>query len=154
MYDRRKTRVMIRPRFLVYALVMWSGSALAGCPTVDQGDVPVPPPACRPDFVQFRDQIWPMAIAPADQAKSCVAQNGCHSRETGRSALRLIPMPASDQEFQMNYDVVTRFLNCNSPSSSSFITKPSSGADPHSGGDLWDPAVDPALLVETWIGGS
>ena len=139
---------MISPRLLFLALVVLA----SGCPVVDQGDVPVPPPACRPNRTEFDSVIWPMAIAPADQSKSCVAQDGCHSRETGRSALRLIVSPTTPAELGMNYDVVSRFLNCNTPSSSSFITKPASGADPHSGGDLWDPNGEPTLTVETWIG--
>jgi len=141
-----------RARLLLsVALAAWVAAA---CPTIDQGDPPVPPEACRPDFQKFKDQVWPEAIAVADVAKSCVAAAGCHARETGRSALRLIAMPASNADYQMNYDAVTRFLNCNTPESSSFVTKPTGGGDPHAGGDLWEFNVAPETTVEAWISGA
>jgi hypothetical protein len=127
--------------------------ALTACPTVDQGDVPPPPAACQPSMADFQDKIWPMAIDPPDKSKSCVNQAGCHTRETGRSALRLIQPPMAAGDWQMNYDVVTRFLNCNTPSASSFVTKPSAGGDPHAGGDLWPQDGEPTITVEQWIAG-
>jgi hypothetical protein len=125
-----------------------------GCDTVDQGDVPVPPQACRPDPALFQSTIWPKAIAVEDQTKSCVGKAGCHARETGRSALRLIAAPANAADFQMNYDAVTRFLNCSTPTASPFISKPTSGGDPHAGGDLWIEGQEPEATVERWIGGT
>lgn len=132
--------------------------SLAGCPTVDLGQPPVPPGACQPDPVRFEMEVWPNAIATADTSRSCIAQAGCHSRETGRSALRLIPNPTTPSEWSTNYDVVTRFLNCSTPDASPLITKPASGGDPHGGGDIpgWmlgDPD-SPATLVEQWVKGS
>jgi hypothetical protein len=121
---------------------------------VDQGEVPVPPEACRPDPAVFQSTVWPNAIANTDVSKSCVAAAGCHARETGRSALRLIAMPMSQADYQMNYDAVTRFLNCNTPQASPFITKPTGGGDPHAGGDLWEFGQEPELTVEQWISGS
>ncbi len=126
---------------------------LSGCPTVDVGNGPIAPGTCNPDPQKFQDEIWPMAINPPDTAKSCIANAGCHSQGTGRSALRLVPMPATQLEWSQNYDVVTRFLNCSTPEASPFITKPSAGGDPHGGGDLWTLGVDPELKVEKWIGG-
>ena len=127
----------------------------AGCPTVDQGEVPVAPEACRPDPQLFETRVWPEAIAnAADPTRSCVLEAGCHARETGRSALRLISSPATPGDYQMNYDAVTRFLNCNTPTSSSFITQPAAGGDPHAGGDLWDIGFAPSLTVERWIEGT
>ena len=131
-------------------LAAWTQVA---CPTVDQGEVPVPPEACRPDPVLFETEVWPNAIAnAADPTKSCVAAAGCHARETGRSALRLIADPMTPSDYQMNYDAVTRFLNCNTPESSPFITKPAAGGDPHAGGDLWTIGLEPSATVERWIG--
>ncbi len=141
-----------RARLLLWvALAAW---AAAACPTVDQGEVPVPPEACRPDPALFESTIWPQAIAPANQAVSCVAKAGCHARETGRSALRLIAMPMSKTDYQQNYDAVTRFLNCGTPNASPFVTKPTGGGDPHAGGDLWTAGQEPELTVERWIGGT
>ena len=140
---------------LCVALAAWVAAA---CPTVDQGESPVAPEACRPDPAQFETTVWPNAIAnTADVSKSCVAEAGCHARETGRSALRLIAKPLADMtpvDYQMNYDAVTRFLNCNTPESSPFITKPAAGGDPHSGGDLWQLGDEPELTVEKWIAGT
>ena len=134
--------------------VVLAACAAAACDTVDQGSVPVPPEACRPDPALFESTVWPNAIAVADDTKSCVAKAGCHARETGRSALRLIAAPASKQDFQMNYDAVTRFLNCSTPNASPFVTKPTGGGDPHAGGDLWVSGEEPEATVERWIGGA
>ena len=140
-------------RCLALGLVV--AGAAAGCPTVDQGDQPVAPEACRPDPAFFESTIWPNAIAPAgDDEHSCVAKAGCHARETGRSALRLIAAPASKIDYTMNYDAVTRFLNCSTPTASPFISKPTAGGDPHAGGDLWTSGEEPELTVERWIGGT
>jgi hypothetical protein len=135
------------------AAVLVVGAA-SGCPTVDQGEPPVAPEACRPDPALFESTIWPQAIAVADESKSCVAKAGCHARETGRSALRLIAAPANAVDFQQNYDAVTRFLNCSTPSASPFISKPTGGGDPHAGGDLWTEGEEPELTVERWISGT
>jgi hypothetical protein len=144
MIDRART-------LLCVALTAWAASA---CPTVDQGEVPIAPEACRPDFTTWKDDVWPNAVAVADDTKSCVAAAGCHARETGRSALRFIAVPLSDVDHQMNYDAVTRFLNCSTPQASSFVSKPTAGFDPHAGGDLWMPNMEPTLSVEQWISGS
>jgi hypothetical protein len=130
---------------------------LAGCPTIDVGDTPVEPPKCRPstDTFQKAGGIWDVAIDPADQTKSCIAQNGCHSQATGRSALRLVTKPRAmltAADWQTNYDVVTNFLNCSTPKESPFVTKPLAGVDPHLGGDLWT-GMEPANTVELWIEG-
>lgn len=144
---------------LVAACVMSVG--LAGCPTVDTGEVPVTPGLCRPDKNEFRREggIWDVAIAPADQTKSCLQAMGCHATQDGRSALRLRAADRAsltDADWDANYDVVTRYLNCSTPSASPFITKPEGGNDPHGGGDLWTcdgSACEPIQTVERWISG-
>jgi hypothetical protein len=138
----------VRRSLLLLALVA------SGCPTVDQGDPPVMPGSCRPSPATFEAEIWPMAIATGD-TNSCMQAGGCHRREDGRSALRLVDNPTPAQ-FTQNYDVVTRFLNCSTPEASPFITKPKSGEDPHSGGDLWtcDGTAEPCAMVEAWVSGS
>jgi hypothetical protein len=141
-----------RARWLL-GVVLATGLA-AGCDTVDQGSVPVPPEACRPDPTVFQSTIWPQAIGVADATKSCVGKAGCHARETGRSALRLIANPVTKTDFDNNYDAVTRFLNCSTPTASPFISKPSAGGDPHAGGDLWTLGSEPELTVEKWIAGT
>lgn len=125
------------------------GVVLAGCPTVDLGDVPPDPNVCRPDRTYFDEEIWPNFLAPADTAKSCVAQAGCHAAANGRSALRLdTSMPP---DLAQNYATVTRFLNCNTPEASSLLTKPLATEDPHGGGDMFQPG-DPAIaLFEEWF---
>ncbi|HKA88453.1 MAG TPA: hypothetical protein VKE22_12350 [Haliangiales bacterium] len=129
---------------------------LSACPTVDVGETPVAPPPCRPSFQKFMEPggVWDLAINPPDQTKSCVAMNGCHTSDTGRSSLRLIPNPMSDSDWQLNYEVVTRFLNCSQPEASPLITKPEAGPDPHVGGDLWtcnSASCEPEKTIIDWI---
>jgi hypothetical protein len=117
--------------------------ALAGgCPTVDLGETPVSPGACRPDPAFFESDVWPNFLAPADAAQSCVGAAGCHRQGDGRSALRFTTDPL---DLGRNYDVATRFLDCGDPTASSLLTKPLSGVDPHGGGDL----VSPGDAAET-----
>ena len=126
---------------------------LAGCPTVDLGDTPVTPPLCRPSLDELKRTVWPAAIDPPDQSKSCVAQAGCHAQTTGRSALRLIPTPASDADWAQNLDEIAQFLDCASPAASLFITKPQAGTEAHLGGDLWPDCAtcEPVSTVEKWV---
>lgn len=137
------------------ALLALLALSLGGCPTVDLGETPVQPPLCRPSLEAFKmaGGIWETAIDPPDKAKSCVSRAGCHAQATGRSALRLIVPPTTDNDWSTNLDVVARFLNCSTPSQSLFITKPEAGSDPHLGGDLWvcDATCQPARTVEAWI---
>lgn len=131
----------------------------AACPTLDLGDTPVTPPPCRPSLEAFRREggIWDTAIAPADENHSCIAKDGCHAQATGRSAFRLIAklrIEMTDTDWTANLDVVARFLDCASPSSSPFITKPEVGTDPHLGGELWScsgSSCEPIHTVESWI---
>jgi hypothetical protein len=126
-----------------------AGVALvAGCPTVDLGENPPDPGTCRPDPAYYRDILWPEYLAPADTALSCVDAAGCHARDDGRSALRLVTDPV---DHGANYQVVIRFLNCGAPESSSLLTKPQSGVDPHGGGDLFGPGSDPTITFMQWF---
>lgn len=131
---------------LVLPLVLLAALG-TGCPTVDLGDDPPDPGQCRPSPVYFEDVIWPRYIkAQSDPAASCVDAPACHRREDGRSALRL-EVPPPDQpdnvDYAANYAIVTRFLNCGSPESSSLLTKPLSGIDAHGGGDLINGPASP-----------
>lgn len=127
--------------------------AHAGCPTVDLGDEPQDVGKCLPDRQYFRDVIWPEVLVPADTSRSCVGSGsgGCHDASQGRSAFRLfLPTGGAPPNFNQNYEVVTRFLNCGSWESSSLLTKPLAGRDPHGGGDIFaqtgDSAVDAFLM--------
>lgn len=122
--------------------------ALAGCPTVDLGDLPPDPNVCRPDRTYYETQIWPNYLAPAAPTQSCVGQAACHAASNGRSALRLDTSNPPDHA--RNYGAVTRFLNCNTPEASSLLTKPLSTEDPHGGGDIFlpgDALDDQAMLL-------
>jgi hypothetical protein len=123
---------------------------LAGCPTVDLGDTPPDIGQCRPDRQYYIDVIWPRYLAPAAPARSCVAASGCHEAQTGRSALRL--STAAPVDHDRNYQVVTRFLNCSTPTASELLTKPLAGIEAHQGGDLFPSAADPAVIdFEGWF---
>jgi hypothetical protein len=126
--------------------------ALAACPTVELGEQPPAPGACRPDPAYYRDVIWPEVIAPAATERSCVGEAGCHQRSTGRSALRLISdEPLTLADHNSNYDVVTRFLNCGTPEASSLLTKPLAGVDPHGGGDVWSAGSTEETTFLQWF---
>ena len=120
-------------------------SALAGCPTVDLGDTPPDVGQCLPDATYFQNVIWPQYIAPADQSKSCVGRSGCHDSSNGSSALRL--STATPIDYSSNYQIVTRFLDCGTPSNSELLTKPLAGVDNHGGGDIFVNNSDPAVVA-------
>jgi hypothetical protein len=124
------------------AVLCFALALLGGCPTVDLGDQPPDPGVCRPDMQYFHDVIWPQYLAPADPAKSCVANTGCHQIATGRSALRLQTMPVDDIQ---NYQTAIRFLNCGTPEASRLLTYPLIGGEPHGGGDVFTDPNDPAI---------
>jgi hypothetical protein len=150
-------RQVTRPRCTILSaavkrlLVALATCALAGtgCPTVDLGETPVSPGACRPDPGYFRDVMWTEFFAPAAEARSCVDASACHRVEDGRSALRLETAEPVDQDH--NYDVVTRFLDCGSPEASSALTKPLEGIDPHGGGELFAPGSEPEATFLAWF---
>ena len=119
---------------LTWAAFTVTLALLAGCPTVDLGELPVSPGACRPDPVYFEENIWPLFIDTGD-TKSCVEEGGCHQLENGRSAFRV--SVGANLDLTANYNVVSRFLNCGTPSASPILTKPLSGVDSHGGGDLF-----------------
>jgi hypothetical protein len=129
----------VRPRIhLSLAAVL-----LAACPTVDLGDSPPDVGSCRLDPLYYEDVIWPGYLAPTSAEKSCVSQSGCHSAESGRSALRLDATAPIDHTG--NYQIVSRFLNCSTPSASSLLTKPLAAVDAHGGGDIFADSADPAV---------
>jgi hypothetical protein len=123
--------------------------ALAACPTVDLGEAPISPGACRPDPVYFRETVWPELVATADVERSCVGAANCHRQSDGRSALRF----STDEpiDFNANYEVATRFLDCGAPETSAFLTKPLAGLDPHGGGDLFAAGSPTEELFLAWF---
>ena len=125
------------------ALALGSALVLAGCPTVDLGDVPPDPNVCRPDRSYYEEMIWPVYLASSNPAKSCVMQAGCHAAANGTSALRLETDPV---DHARNYQTVTRFLNCNTPAASFLLTKPLSTEREHGGDDIYFPG-DPEIAV-------
>ena len=131
------------------ALLLASLFVVAGCPTVDLGELPVSPGACRPDPVYFEENIWPLFIDTGDTATSCVSEGGCHQLENGRSAFRV--SVAQPIDYSANYNVVSRFLNCGTPSASSLLTKPISSVDSHGGGDLFDPGSASEQIFLDWF---
>jgi hypothetical protein len=134
-------------------LALISLLAVTACPTVDLGEMPPAAGLCRPPIAYYQDVVWPEFLAPSgDTERSCVAAAGCHQRDNGRSALRLLSAePLSAADHQQNYDVVTRFLNCGTPEASTLLTKPLSGVDPHGGGDLVTPGDAPEEAFLTWF---
>jgi hypothetical protein len=126
-----------------------------GCPTVDLGDAPAAPAACRPDPLYFQDILWAEFLSPASEpARSCVDQAGCH--DMGNSArssfqLQVAPEPIPQAVHDQNYRVTTRFINCGTPEQSSLLTRPLSGTDTHGGGDLFAPGSSPETVFLQWF---
>lgn len=133
------------------SLLVCAVALLGGCPTVDLGEEPAAPGACRPDPIYFEDVIWPEFVTGGgDPTVSCVGASGCHDAgNSARSSLRFDT--AEPIDFAGNYDVLTRFLNCASPEASAALTKPQSGLDAHGGGDLFDAASAPATAFLQWF---
>lgn len=138
----------------------FAGLLALGCPTVDTGDTPIAPGSCRPDPGAFEgmDGIWGLTVVGTTTEKTCINKAGCHGIGMGaRSSLRLIDNPATAADWASNYDAVTRFLNCATPSASTFITRPKAGIDSHGGGDLWSclpsDMTCEIYIVEQWISG-
>jgi hypothetical protein len=131
---------------LCVTTLLASLTLLSACPTVDLGELPVSPGACRPDPVYFEENIWPAFIDTGDMATSCVGQGGCHQLENGRSAFRV--SVAEPIDYSANYNVVSRFLNCGTPSASALLTKPLNSVDSHGGGDLFGPGSASELFLE------
>ena len=132
-----------------YTGLVAASLVLAGCPTVDLGDMPTSPGACRPDPAYFESVIWPEFIDTQDPQTSCVAEGACHQLENGRSAFRVATSEPID--FDSNYNVTTRFLNCGTPSASSLLSKPISGVDSHGGGDLFAPGSASEDIFLQWF---
>lgn len=123
---------------------------VAGCPTVDLGELPEQPPICQPDRAYYETVIWPEFLATADQAASCVGAAGCHNLENApRTPLRLSTVEPIDHAG--NYQVVTRSLNCSDTGASPLLTKPLTGVDPHGGGDLFATGSNQELVFESWF---
>ena len=105
-----------------------------------------------------REHLVPTAAVVTVSALGARVETARAARRFGLGyALRALSRELlTDADWQANYDVITRFLNCSTPSASPFITKPESGNDPHGGGDLWEctpGACEPITTVEQWIGG-
>ena len=117
-------------------------TALAGCPTVDLGDTPTEIGLCNPagGVAYFQSQIWPNFIVRAPATTSCAAV-GCHVG--GGNGLEF-PMQI---DYPTAYKRTQIYLNCGTPESSLFLTKPLAGIDPHSGGDLFANINDPAVQI-------
>jgi hypothetical protein len=131
----------------LFALLVLS----TGCPTLDLGEEPAAPGACRPDRLYFEEVIWPDFVNGAGNANlSCVAAAGCHdSNNAARSSMRF--ETTAPINFQRNYDIMTRFLNCGTPDESSALTKPLAARDPHGGGDLFGDADQATDIFLSWF---
>ena len=118
------------------------GVLLPGCPTVDLGDTPTEIGLCNPSggVQYFQDQIWPKYIVRGAADLGC-AKGGCHV--AGGNGLDF-PMPV---DYPTAYKRSQIYLNCGTPSASSFLTKPLAGIDPHGGSDIFPSASDPAVQV-------
>ena len=124
------------------------GTLLCACPTVDLGENPPSPSACRPAFPYYRDRIWPEYLAPADPETSCVREGGCHDMADGRSNLLLSTAEPVDHD--LNYRAATQFLDCSSEYLSPLLTKPLDEEE-HGGGIIFSADSPKVPLLLEWF---
>jgi len=119
---------------------------LAGCPTVDLGDTPTELGLCNPSggVQYFKDQIWPNFIIRTDPNVSC-AKGGCHV--AGGNGLDFPMTVSTTGDYSAAYKRTQNYLNCGTPDASLMLTKPLSGIDPHSGGDIFPNKDDAAVQI-------
>jgi hypothetical protein len=118
---------------------------LAGCPTLDLGDVPMDIGTCTPDRLYFETVIWPEYLAPTDTARSCVAMGNCHNQDIGASSSYRL-RTAMPIDFDDNYMATTRKLNCGTPTNSPLLTNPLAGEEAHPV-DIFPSTSDPAVVT-------
>ncbi len=96
----------------------------------------------------FQTMIWPEYIKASptgmalDPMRSCTRAGQCHN-EAGGNPPNFTTMPPN---FAANYRQAQGYLNCGDPMMSDMLTKPLTGTNPHSGGDLI-PANDPSIQI-------
>lgn len=133
--------------------VQWTlpivAALLAGCPTVDLGDTPTDIGLCNPPggFDYFEAEIWPSFVRPEDPTRGCTRTGGCHN-EAGGNALGFRTNPL---DMSFNYRQALLYLNCGQPGSSTLLTKPLAGIDPHGGGDLIQRGEDAETVFLGWF---
>ena len=142
-------------RYVPWALACSLTVLATGCPTLDLGEAPIAPGACRPDPGYFEDVLYPQYIA-AGGAESCIGDSGCHdATNNGRSAFQIAPVtdPNLPGAFDDAYAATTTFLNCGSPDISPLLTRPLSGRDSHGGGELFGPGSAQEQVFLDWFAG-
>ena|SRR5579862_1292611 len=123
--------------------------ALAGCPTVDYGQIPGDIGACNPvgGETYFDDHIWPEYLAAPSTlqpGRTCL-DSGCHGHGAFSGGLGFdVTNPTSST----NYRAAQNEISCDAPDASKLLTWPEAGVDPHGGGDLFAP-TDPQ--VQTFL---
>jgi hypothetical protein len=120
---------------------------LAGCPTVDLGDVPSEIGVCNPKggFDYFRNTLWPMYLHPtASPARDC-AKDGCHSNAT---PMRFDVTPDDMRNYKLAQSGM--YLSCSQPQISLLFAKPT-GLEVHSPGKLFEPDSATAKIFLDWF---
>lgn len=122
--------------------------ALAGCPTVDLGDTPQDIGRCNPrgGLAYFQDVIWPMYVRPTNMTNGC-AKGGCHVLGAGN----LLGYKVDPVDFPGNYRATLIHLDCGTPETSPFLTKPLAGIEGHGGMDIFQPTSPEVQLFLDWF---
>lgn len=131
------------------SLLVIASLPLAGCPTVSLGDTPSDIGLCNPKggVPYFTTEVWPKVIV-SNGARSCIDTSaGCHAENGGNVMTFHTTEPI---DFDANYKAAQEQLNCNTPTASTFLTRPLATVDQHGGGDIFTDANAPA--VQTFLG--
>jgi hypothetical protein len=138
----------------------WGASCLAialaatGCPTVDLGDTPEDIGRCNPPggLAYFQDVIWPSYVQASQPA--CTMTGACHLLGGGNLLGYKIddlgtPNPRPDHP--ANFRATLIHLDCGTPMTSKFLTKPLGGIEGHGGMDIFQPGAPQVQLFLDWF---
>lgn len=137
------------PRTILVSTSILVLGLAAGCPTVDLGDTPEDVGLCNPrgGLPYFQDVIWPNFVRPTDSANGCTKAVGCHVFGGGN----LLGFKIDPVDFPANYRAARVQLECDTPMSSRFLTKPLAGIDAHGGMDIYSQNAPEVQLFLQWF---
>lgn len=137
------------PRTILVLASCFLLGGLTGCPTVDLGDTPEDIGLCNPrgGLPYFEAVIWPQFVRPDDMATGCTKAAGCHQFGGGN----LLGFRIDPVDFPANYRAARVQLECDTPMSSRFLTKPLAGIDAHGGMDIFPQNAPEVQLFLDWF---
>ena len=122
-------------------------AVVAGCPTMDYGELPSDPARCMPSRDYFEATLWPEYIVNDEPAKTCVPAGACHASGGSGGIVRFLTDPV---DLDHNYEVaIDARLLCGAPEGSDFVTRPLGIS--HGGGELFDRDDEEYAIFLAWF---